>query len=189
MGRNRGTTSLRSWKIAALIAVHCHPLRVAAHFPVSGRGDWSAAVALGAALLEGQELLGAEGLIVDLRRGLDEILQVGAEEEVAEIDEFAVVLVLDVDDAPPILSATNLLAINNDGLLRAYDSEGDEVLQQNWSAHRPDFLEEGNACLDLRVDNSLLLVELVVVIGIHLEAVEGKLLLNTLLEGLSLLQG
>lgn len=46
-------------------------------------------------LLEGEQLLGAEGLVVDLRGRLDQVLQMGAGEEVAEIDELAVVLVLD----------------------------------------------------------------------------------------------
>jgi hypothetical protein len=47
------------------------------------------------ALLEGKQLLGAEGLIVDLCGGLDEVLQVGAGKEVAEVYEFTVSLVLD----------------------------------------------------------------------------------------------
>ena len=54
-------------------------------------------VALVGAFLERKQLLGAEGLVVDLRRRLDQVLQVGAGEEVAEVDEFAVVLVLDCD--------------------------------------------------------------------------------------------
>lgn len=49
----------------------------------------------GGALLEGKELLGTERLVVDLRGGLDQVLQVGTREEVAEVDKFAVVLVLD----------------------------------------------------------------------------------------------
>ncbi len=74
-------------------------------------------MALSAALLEGEELLGAEGLVVDLRRGLDQILEMGPEKEVPEVDEFAVVLILHVDNAPPILAAAHLLAIDDDGLL------------------------------------------------------------------------
>ena len=81
-----------------------------------------------AVLLQGEQLLGAEGLVVDLRRRLHEVLQVRAQEEVAEIDEFAVVLVLDVDDAPPVLATPDLLAINNDVLLRPDDGEGDQAL-------------------------------------------------------------
>ena len=40
-------------------------------------------------------MLGAEGLVVDLRGGFDEVLEMGAGEEVSEVHEFAVVLVLD----------------------------------------------------------------------------------------------
>ena len=74
-------------------------------------------------------MLGTEGLVVDLRSGLDEILQVRAEKEVSQVDEFAVVLILDVDDAPPVLTTADLLAIDNDRLLRTDDSEGDEILR------------------------------------------------------------
>jgi hypothetical protein len=49
------------------------------------------------ALLEGKQLLGTEGFVVDLGGGLDEVLEVGACEEVTEVDELAVVLILDCD--------------------------------------------------------------------------------------------
>jgi hypothetical protein len=52
-------------------------------------------MALVRALLEGKQLLGAERLVVDLCGRLDQVLQVGAGEEVTKVDEFAVVLVLD----------------------------------------------------------------------------------------------
>jgi hypothetical protein len=98
-------------------------------------------MALVGALLEGKQLLGAEGLVVDLCGRLDQVLEVGAGEEVAEVDEFAVVLVLNwvflvwpvrreggiqptVDDAPLVLTATDVPAINNDGPLRADNGEG-----------------------------------------------------------------
>lgn len=111
-----------------LVAVHGHPLRVSAQLPVGGRADGSAAMALCAALLQGQQLLGTECLVMDLGRGLDQILQMGAEEEVSQVDEFAVVFVLDVDDAPSVLAATDLLAVNNDGLFGTDNSEGDKAL-------------------------------------------------------------
>lgn len=79
-------------------------------------------------LLEREQLLGAERLVVDLRRRLDEVLQVGAGQEVAQRDELAVRLVLDVDDAPPVLAAADLLAVDDNGLLRADDGEGNDVL-------------------------------------------------------------
>jgi len=65
---------------------------------------------------------------VDLRRRLDEILEVGAEEEVSEIDKFAVVLILNVDHAPSVLATTNLLAVDNDRLLGTDDGERNQVL-------------------------------------------------------------
>jgi hypothetical protein len=86
------------------------------------------------ALLECEQLLGTEGLVVDLRSGLDQVLQVGAGEEVAEVDEFAVALVLDwealavclqgtrsrrhtVDDAPLVLAAANVPTVHDDSSL------------------------------------------------------------------------
>ena len=77
-----------------------------------------------AALLEGQELLGAEGLVVDLARGLNEILQMGAGEEVAEVDELAMGLILDVDDAPSVGTTTDSSAINGDVLLASDHGKG-----------------------------------------------------------------
>jgi len=112
-----------------LVAVHGHPLRAPADFAVGRRADGSAAVALRAALLQGQQLLGAKRLVVDLRRRLDEVLEVGPQQEVPQVDELAVVLVLDVDDAPPVLPGGDLLAVDNDGLLGADDGKGDKALR------------------------------------------------------------
>jgi hypothetical protein len=80
------------------------------------------------ALLQRQQLLRTESLVVDLRGGFDQVLQVSASEKVAQIDEFAVVLVLHIDDTPTVLATTDLLATNNDGLLRANNGEWDDVL-------------------------------------------------------------
>jgi hypothetical protein len=114
------------------VSVHGHALRASAHFPFSSRAYGSAALAaVTAALLQGKKLFGTEGFVVDLRRCLNEILEVGSEKEVAEIDEFAVILVLDVDDTPSVLAAPNLLAINNDGLLRSDNGEWDEILRNS----------------------------------------------------------
>ncbi|MDA4132869.1 MAG: hypothetical protein OK454_07070 [Thaumarchaeota archaeon] len=52
----------------------------------------------------------------------------GAQEEVPQVDELAVVLILDVDDAPPVLAAADLLTVDDDGLLGADDGEGDKTL-------------------------------------------------------------
>jgi hypothetical protein len=53
---------------------------------------------------------------------------VSASEEVPEIDELAVVLVLDVDNAPSVLTASDLPTSYNNGLLGSYDSKGNNVL-------------------------------------------------------------
>lgn len=65
---------------------------------------------------------------MDLRRSFDEILEMCAKKEVSEIDKFAVILILDIDYAPPVLAATNLFAIDNNALFRADDSERDQAL-------------------------------------------------------------
>ena len=111
-----------------LVSVHRHSLRAPAKFSVSSRADGSATSTVSTTLLEGQQLLGAEGLVVDLRGSLDEILQVGSEKEVSKVDEFAVVLVLDVDDTPAVLASANLLAVDNDGLFGANNGKGDKTL-------------------------------------------------------------
>ena len=51
--------------------------------------------ALITALFECQKLLGAESLVVDLRRGLDEILKMSSSQEVPQVYEFTMVFVLD----------------------------------------------------------------------------------------------
>ena len=65
---------------------------------------------------------------MDLRGRLNEILEVGAGEEIAEVDEFAVLLVLNVDGAPSVLAATDGLTGNVDVALAADDGEGDDRL-------------------------------------------------------------
>ncbi len=123
------TGSIRSWNSAHLVSIHRHTVRIPAQLPLRrGANGSTARVPSRAALLQGHELLGAEDLVVDLRGRLDEILEVRAGEEVAEVDEFAVVLVLDVDDAPSVLTAADLSASDDDGFLGAYDGEGDHVL-------------------------------------------------------------
>jgi hypothetical protein len=41
-------------------------------------------------------------------------LEMGAGKEISEVDKFTVVLVFNVDHAPSVLAATDLLASNND---------------------------------------------------------------------------
>merc|ERR1712000_199239 len=119
--------------------------------------------------LQSQQLLRSERLIVNLARRFDEILEVSTCKEVPEINEFAMVLVLDIDDTPFVLSASDLLAINNDGFLAADDGEWDDVL-------------------DGRIGCSLLIIQLFVVIGIHFQVVKSELLLDAFFESSALLQ-
>jgi hypothetical protein len=118
-----------------LVAVHGHALAVPAELTVGRWRDGTGRVtADGRALLERKQLLGTEGLVVDLRGCLDEVLQVGAGKEVAEVYEFAVGLVLDcqglavhlkysdrgghtVDDAPLVLAAADVPAVDDNGAL------------------------------------------------------------------------
>lgn len=162
----------RLGRATRLIPIHRHALRTPAQFPLCGRTDRPASghATSSAALLQGQQLLGSEGFIVDLAGGFDQILKVCTCEEVSEIDEFAVVLVFDVDDTPFVLSAANLLAIHNDRFLAAHDRERNDVL---------------DGC----VGGSLLVIQFLVVVGVHLEVVEGKFLLDTLLERPAFLEG
>lgn len=112
-----------------LVSIHGHTLRAAAHLPFGSRADWSAAaVTLCAAFLQCQKLLGTEGLVVGLGCCLNEILQVRPEQEVPQVDELAVALVLDINHTPTVLSASDLLAVDNDVLLGADHGEGNKVL-------------------------------------------------------------
>lgn len=125
---------------------------------------------MGTAFLEGEKLLGAESLVVSLAGGFDKILKVSAQQEVAQVHKLAVVLVLNIDDAPAVLAATDLLAIDDDGFFGTDDGEGHKGL-------------------DVVAQGTLLIVELFVVVGEHLEVVESELLLDALLELLALLHG
>lgn len=107
---------------------------------------------------------------MDLARCFDEVLQVGSGEEVSEVDKFAMILVFDVDDTPTVLTATDLLAINNNRFLTSNNGKGDDVL-------------------DGRVGSTFLVIELIVVVWIHPNAVEGELLLYSFFEFTTFLQG
>jgi len=124
---------------------------------------------------------------MDLRRCFDQILEMGAGEEVSEVDKFAMVLILHVDDTPSVLASTDLLAPNNDRLLRSNNREGDDVLNTMLADLREDS-HTHKTYLDLSVQGTLFLIELIVIVGEHLEVVESKLLLYALFEGASLLQ-
>jgi len=123
----------------------------------------------GTALLERKQLLGPEALVVQLAGRLDQVLEMRPGQEVPEVDEFAVVLILDVDHTPAVLATPNSTAVNRDGLLTSDDGKRN---------HR----------LDLRVDGGLFVVIVLVVVWVHPDVVESKLLPDPVLECLSLLQ-
>jgi hypothetical protein len=160
---------------------------VAAKLAVSRRADGPAAstATVCAALLQGQELLGTEGLVVCLRCSLNEVLEVGSQEEITQVNELAVLLILNVDNTPPVLSTADLLTVDDDVLLRSHNGERDEALFRSAIHNSSNLVRETN--LDLPIKSTLLLVKLLVVIGEHLEVVEGEFLLDALLELLTLL--
>lgn len=51
-----------------------------------------------------------------------------SQQEVTQVNKLAVILVLDIDDTPSVLTAANLLAVDDDRLLGADDGKGNEVL-------------------------------------------------------------
>lgn len=65
---------------------------------------------------------------MDLAGGLDQVLQVGAGEEVAKVDEFAMSFIFTVDDAPSVLSTTDSTSVYTDCLLAADNGEWDQRL-------------------------------------------------------------
>ena len=100
---------------------------------------------------------------MDLRRGFDKVLQMRPSQKVPQRHEFAVIFVLDVDDAPSVLPASYGSSAHDYGFLRSDDSKRDEVL-------------------DLCVHGALFFILLVVVVGVHSEVVESKFLLDALFE-------
>ncbi len=81
-----------------------------------------------AAFFQCKELLSTERLVMNLRCGLNEVLEMCTCEEVAQIHEFAMVLVFDIDDSPPILATADLTTAHDDRFLRANNGEGNDVL-------------------------------------------------------------
>lgn len=125
---------------------------------------------------------------MDLRGGLDKVLEVCSEEEVSEIDKFAVSLVLNVDDSPSVLAAADLLTIDDNRLLGTDNCERNKILLRiSMCTIRLNSSDETN--LDLTVQSTLLIIKFLVIIGVHLEVMESKLLLDALLELLTLLNG
>ena len=110
------------------------------------------AVLLRAALLECEQLLRAEGLVVDVRRRVHKVTQVRAQQKVAQIHKLAVLGVLHVDDARARGAAAHRHAVYDHGVLRA--------------DHR-----ERHEALDAAVQCALLVVIVLVVKGVGADAV------------------
>lgn len=79
----------------------------------------------------------------------------GASEEVAQVDEFAVAFVLNVDGTPAVLASTDLLAIDCNVLLRADNGKWDDALNLTVSRIAVKVLQWGNH-LDLRIHRDFL---------------------------------
>ena len=74
---------------------------------------------------------------MDLAGGLNEVVEVGAGQEVAEVHEFAVILVFDVNHTPAVLAAAYLLSVDDNVLLASDDREGDDILKSLASLSLP----------------------------------------------------
>lgn len=83
-----------------------------------------------AALLQGQKLFRTESLVVNLACCFNQVLEVSAGEKVSQINKFAVGFVFHIDDTPAVLSAANLLTINDNSFLTANDGEWNNVLRE-----------------------------------------------------------
>ena len=152
-----------------LVPIHSHPLRLPTQLPVRS-WTYGPTAANRGVLLERQELLLPKSLIMDLRGRLNEILQMSPRQEIPQRHELAMVLILHIDDAPPVLATTDRLAADDNVLFGTDDGEGNQIFH-------------------LGVEGVLFFVVFVVVVGEHAEIVEGEFLLDALFEGLALFEG
>jgi hypothetical protein len=111
-----------------------------------------------------------------------------AREEVAELHEFAVRFVFDVDDAPFVGAGADYFAVYGHCLFGADDCEGDAVLDvravlnNTWKVSNSGWRrEKGEADLDLGVEGAFFFVEFVVVVGVHFKVMEGEFCFDLLL--------
>jgi len=100
---------------------------------------------------------------MDLRRRLDEVLQVCPGQEVAEIYKFAMLLILNIDHSPLIFPPAHAFTIKDDRALGTNHRKGD---------HRP----------DLSINLNFLIVRLLGVEGVQADVVVNELGTNLLLE-------
>ena len=105
---------------------------------------------------------------MDLAGSFNQVLQVGAEKEIAQVDEVRMVLVLNVDCSPSVLPCGHLPAVDHTGAFAADHGE------------RSKFLDGG-------IGGSFLIIQVLIVVRVHSEVVELELLPNSLLESSALL--
>ena len=85
-------------------------------------------------LLQREQLLRPERLVVDLRRRLNQILQVRPRQKVAQVHKLAVILVLHVHHSPAVLPSTHRLALNDHTPLRSNHCKRNNALQEKTKA-------------------------------------------------------
>lgn len=128
---------------------------------------------------------------MDLAGRFNQVLQVSASQEVPQIDEFAVVLVLDVDNTPAVLSSANLLAVDDNVFLATDNGERNDVLRTKLldTSKIKTLSPSAEVYLDLDIHSTFLVIQFVVFVGVHLEVVELELLLDSLLGRQTFLEG
>lgn len=65
---------------------------------------------------------------MDLSSRLNQVLQVGPSQEVAQVHKLAVIRVLHINDTPTVFAPTDRPAFNDNVVLGADDSKGNNVL-------------------------------------------------------------
>lgn len=113
------------------VTVQCDPLTIPAQLPLSRRtdGPTTTHATSCASLLECQQFLASVIFVVDLSSRVDQILKMCSSQEVAQVDKVTVVLVLNVDHAPTVLTCANLATVYVDCLLGANNCEWDKALR------------------------------------------------------------
>ena len=97
-------------------------------------------------------------------------------QEVAQIDEFAMLFVFNIDDPPPILPPTDALPINYDRALGPNNCERDHRLRSIASVTRPFRRKNGVfAYPDLGVNLNLFIICLLGVEGVQTDVVVNEL--------------
>ena len=84
------------------------------------------------------------------------------------MDEFAVLLVFNVDNTPFVCTCPNHFSIDIESLLRTYNGERDFIL----TIRMPDSFSR--SYLDLSVESTFFLDELIIIVWVHFEIMESK---------------